>query len=100
MYLDISHAIPCGLIIQELVSNSLNHAFPEDREGEVLIRMQQKKNGSNRLIIKDNGIGLPLGMELFNKKAIGLRLVKDFVGQLDGTIQTNTSHGIQFTVSF
>jgi len=100
IYLGIHHAIPCGLIIQELVSNSLNHAFPEGREGEIVVRMQQKKNGSTRLIIKDNGIGLPSGMDLFNKKAVGLRLVKDFVKQIDGTIHSNPSHGIQFTISF
>jgi two-component sensor histidine kinase len=100
VYLDIHHAIPCGLIIQELVSNSLNHAFPEGREGEIVIRMQQKKNGSTRLIIKDNGIGLPSGMDLFTTKAVGLRLVKDFVCQLDGTIHSNPSHGIQFTITF
>ena len=100
VYLDIYHAIPCGLIIQELISNSLNHAFPEGREGEIMVRMQQKKNGSTLLIIKDNGIGLPSGMDLFNTKAVGLRLVKDFVKQLDGTIHSNPSHGIQFTISF
>ena len=100
VYLDIYHAIPCGLIIQELISNSLNHAFPEGREGEIMVQMQQKKNGSTQLIIKDNGIGLPSGMDLFNTKAVGLRLVKDFVKQLDGTIHSNPSHGIQFTISF
>ncbi len=100
VYLNIRYAIPCGLIIQELVSNSLNHAFPEGREGEILIRMHQKKNGITQLIIKDNGIGLPSGMDLFNTKAVGLRLVKDFVGQIDGTIHSNPSHGIQYTVLF
>ncbi|MCJ7579956.1 MAG: PAS domain S-box protein [Candidatus Aminicenantes bacterium] len=100
VYLDIHHAIPCGLIIQELVSNSLNHAFPEGRQGEITILMKQKKNGHTQLIIKDNGIGLPSGMDLFYAKAVGLRLVKDFVCQLDGTIHSNPSHGIQFTISF
>ena len=100
VYLDIHHAIPCALIIQELVSNSLNHAFPEEREGEVLIRMQQKKNDPTRLIIKDNGIGLPSGMDLFNRKAFGFRLVKDFTRQIDATVHLDPSHGIQFTISF
>lgn len=100
VYLDIQHAIPCGQIIHELVSNSLNHAFPEGRTGEIVVRMQQKKNGSTRLIIKDNGIGFPSGMDLFKKKAVGLRLVKDFVSQIDGTVHLNPSHGIQFTIAF
>jgi len=100
VYLDINHAIPCSLIIQELVSNSLHHAFPEGREGEIVVRMQQKKNGFTQLIIKDNGIGLPSGMDLFKTKAVGLRLVKDFVRQIDGTIHVNPSHGIQFTLTF
>lgn len=100
VYLDIHLAIPCGLIIQELVSNSLNHAFPEGREGEITVQMQQKKTGSTQLIIKDNGIGLPSGMDLFNTKATGLRLVKDFVKQINGTIHSNPSHGIKFTISF
>lgn len=100
IYLDIHHAIPCALIIQELVSNSLNHAFPEEREGEITVQMQQKKTGSTQLIIKDNGIGLPVGMDVFNTKAVGLRLVKDFVKQINGTIHSNTSHGIKFTILF
>ena len=100
IYLDIHHAIPCALIIQELVTNSLNHAFPEEREGEIQIRMQQKKNGSTRLIIKDDGIGLPVGMDLFNRKAYGFRLVKDFIRQINGTAHLDPSHGIQFTISF
>jgi len=100
VYLDIRHAIPCGLIIQELVSNSLNHAFPEGRAGKITVRMQQKKKGSTQMIIKDNGIGLPQGMDLFDRKAVGLRLVKDFVGQLGGTIESKPQSGIQFTVTF
>jgi len=100
VYLDIHHAIPCGLIIQELVINSLNHAFPEGREGEILIRMHQKNNGPTQLIIKDDGIGLPVGMDLFNKKAFGFRLVKDFTRQIDATVQLDPSHGIQFNISF
>ncbi|MFC2168063.1 PAS domain S-box protein [Acidobacteriota bacterium] len=100
VYLNIHQAIPCGLIIQELVSNSLNHAFPDGKEGEIIVRMQQKKTGSTRLIIQDNGIGLPSGMDLFDTKAVGLRLVKDFVRELDGIIHSNPSHGIQFTITF
>jgi len=100
IYLDIHHAIPCALIIQELVSNSLNHAFPEEREGEIQIQMRQKRNGPTQLIIKDNGIGLPVGMDLFNKKAFGFRLVKDFTRQIDATVHLDSSHGIQFTISF
>ncbi len=100
VYLNIHRAIPCGLIIQELVSNSLNHAFPEGREGEILILMKQKKDGTTRLVIKDDGIGLPTGMDLFNKKAFGFRLLKDFVRQIDGAVQLDSSKGIQYTISF
>ena len=100
IYLDIHHAIPCAFIIQELVSNSLNHAFPEEREGKIQIQMRQKKNGLTQLIIKDNGIGLPVGMDLFNRKSFGFRLVKEFTRQVDATVHLDPSHGIQFTILF
>ncbi len=100
VYLDIHRAIPCSLIIQELVTNSLNHAFPDGQEGEIMIRMQQKKDGPTLLVIKDDGVGLPTGMDLFNKKAFGFRLVKDFIRQIDGRVQLDPSDGIQYTISF
>jgi PAS domain S-box-containing protein len=100
VYLDIQHAIPCGLIIQELVSNSLIHAFPEGREGKIIVRMQQKKNGSTKLIIKDKGIGLPPDIDFPNTKTVGFRLVADFVSQINGTIRLDKTQGTQFTISF
>jgi len=100
VYLDIQHAIPCGLIIQELVSNALNHAFPEKREGDVVLRMKAKGCGPTQLIIKDNGIGLPLNVDFSRAKTLGFRLVKDFVKQIEGTIDLKTFPGTQFTISF
>jgi two-component sensor histidine kinase len=100
VYLDIHHAIPCGLIIQELISNALNHAFPEKREGIVVVRMKAKRCGPTQLIIKDNGIGLPLNMDFSRAKTLGFRLVMDFVKQIEGTIDLKISPGTQFTISF
>ncbi len=100
VYLDIDHAIPCGLIIQELVSNALNHAFPKEREGDVVVQMKAKRCCPTQLIIKDNGIGLPAGVDFSRAKTLGFRLVKDFVKQIEGTIDLKTSPGTQFTISF
>ena len=91
-------AIPLGLILNELVSNSLKHAFP-DSEGEIFISLHH--NGEEiEVIIKDNGVGLPEDMELKNPRKLGLQLVNTLVEQLEGTIEVDRSHGTEFKIKF
>jgi PAS domain S-box-containing protein len=100
IFLDINRAIPCGLIISELVSNCLKHAFPGKREGQITIRMTRDIKGTNSLIVKDNGTGLPEGLDYRETETLGLQLVTDLVQQINGSILLKKTHGTEFVVKF
>ncbi|MFC1508988.1 PAS domain S-box protein [Candidatus Omnitrophota bacterium] len=100
--LKIDTAIPCGLIINELISNSLKHAFPGDRKGSVNLSMRNVKGGRIRLTVSDNGVGLPENMVWKDVDSIGLHLVKILAeGQLQGDIDVKSSDkGTKFLITF
>lgn len=98
--LDINKAIPCGLIISELVSNALKHAFPGKRDGEVLIRMMRDKGDRYTLVVKDTGVGFPEKLDLRDTKTLGLQLVTDLVSQLHGKIELQRREGTEFNIRF
>lgn len=99
VFLDIDTAVPCGLLLNELISNALKHAFPGDREGKISIEMHPQ-NENIRLTIKDNGIGLPADFDINKIETLGLELIKTLTQQLQGTLELNQNHGTQFTVTF
>lgn len=97
--LGIDTAIPGGLIIHELVANSLKHAFPGNARGEVSIIFQTE--GDNlRLTVSDNGVGLPKDLDFRNTDSMGLQLVRTLARQLEGTIKIASDGGTEFTVTF
>ncbi len=98
--LDINHAIPCGLIINELISNALRHAFPDGRKGKVEIRMHRNKRGRIFLHVGDNGVGFPEGADLMHTKTLGLQLVLSLVKQLNGTIDLDGRGGTAIKIAF
>lgn len=98
--LAIDTAIPCGLIINELVSNSLKYAFPDNRNGEICITFQKSESGQLILTISDNGIGLPSNLDFRNTKSLGLQLVCRLTKQLEGTIELSRNPGTEFKISF
>jgi PAS domain S-box-containing protein len=100
VFLNINRAIPCGLIVSELVSNCLKHAFPGKKEGQIIIRMSTDKQGNNRLVVKDNGIGLPDGLDFREAETLGFQLVTDLVKQLEGSIELKKTQGTFFTITF
>ncbi|MBD2102061.1 histidine kinase dimerization/phosphoacceptor domain -containing protein [Leptolyngbya sp. FACHB-261] len=97
--LDINTAIPCGLIINELISNSLKHAFPNNRQGQIQIQLYATHSGQYVLIARDNGIGLPENFDLAQTKTLGLKLVKTLVSQLEGTLAIS-SDTTEFKITF
>ncbi|MFO7980122.1 MAG: PAS domain S-box protein [Candidatus Aminicenantes bacterium] len=97
---DINTAIPCGLILNELVSNALKHAFPSGQRGEVNVRLSKNKEGKINLTVKDNGRGLPREVNLHNPKSLGLQLIKDLTKQLNGEVKVQKTKGSKFTVTF
>lgn len=96
--LNIEAAIPCGLIINELVSNSFKYAFPE-KDGEIGVTMG-KEGDQFVLTVSDNGIGFPEDTDFRKSKSLGLQLVTSLVKQLDGTIELHRNHGTKFTIIF
>jgi two-component sensor histidine kinase len=97
--LDINKAIPCGLIINELVSNAMKHAFPVDRGGEIGVSLAEK-DGVCTLIVKDNGKGFPEGVDFKSTDSLGLQIVNDLVQQLEGDIRLEQNMGTAFVITF
>jgi len=99
-FLEVNTAIPCGLIIDELVSNSLKYAFTEGRKGRIQINLHSDKEGKFTLIVSDNGIGFPRDLDFRKTESLGLQLVCTLVDQLEGTIELDRSGGSTFKISF
>jgi PAS domain S-box-containing protein len=97
--LDIEKVIPCGLLITELLSNALKHAFSDGRCGTIKIDVYRQK-GRIFLSVSDDGIGLPDGFDYRNANTLGLQLVMALVGQLDGTLTVKSRNGTRFDISF
>jgi len=99
--LGIDSAIPCGLIINELVSNSLKHAFPGDKNGEIKIFLRLMDENMIELVVGDNGIGIPEDMDIRKTRSLGLYLVTLLVeNQLHGEIALNRERGTEFLIKF
>lgn len=96
MSLDV--AIPCGLIINELVTNALKHAFPDGRGGEILVELTPVAPDYASLRVRDTGIGLPDTLRLADAPTLGLRLVRTLVEQLGGTLEVGPGPGANFQV--
>ncbi len=98
--LGIDTAVPCGLIINELVLNSLKYAFSEEKSGEICIEVQENDNKEFTLIVSDNGIGFPEELDFRNTKTLGCQLVMDLTEQLEGTIVLDKNLGTEFKITF
>ena len=104
IFISIDTAVPCGLIINEIVSNSFKYAFPAEPDSVKAneIKINFNKNGNNELIleISDNGIGLPEGFAEKKKESLGLQLVDTLIAQLEGTMEINQNNGTTFKFTF
>jgi PAS domain S-box-containing protein len=103
MPLNIETAIPCGLIINELVSNSLKHAFVEpsrDSRAEITIKFHLGRKNETILIISDNGVGFPDGLDFKKTESLGMQLVCALTEQLSGNIKLTRDKGTTFTITF
>ena len=98
--LKLDTAIPCGLIINELVSNALKHAFPNKAKGIIYIDLHFGEDKYYTLTIRDNGIGLPCNWEVKAVNSLGLKLVEILAKQLEGTLQVNSHFGTEFSLRF
>jgi two-component sensor histidine kinase len=98
--LDINSAVPCGLILNELISNSLKHAFPEGRKGLIRIGLKQGPDDVIILRVADDGIGFPKDFDFRQSEGLGFQIVNLLVGQLDAAIDLDRTNGTAFTVTF
>jgi len=96
--LNIETGIPCGLIINELISNALKYAFKDGRKGVISITMEQTGPHGYTMIISDNGAGFPGDVDFRNTNSLGLQLVNNLVTQLEGDITLDTTGGTSFTM--
>ena len=99
VFQNIDSAVPCGLIINELISNALKHAFPKG-EGKILIEFRLEKNGKIELVVRDTGIGLPDDFDIEKTKSLGLKLVNTLVDQLQGKMEVKNEGGTTFIMLF
>jgi len=100
IFLTITTAIPCGLIINEMVTNALKHAFPHQQKGTITVSMTPSDTDSLILTVSDTGIGFPEGIDFRNTTTLGMQLVTSLVEQLEGTITLDRSEGTTFTITF
>ncbi len=97
--LSINKAIPCGLIINELITNAMKYAFPGDRNGEIAISLHSIEDNFE-LVIADNGIGLPANFNIDKTESMGLLLVQGWVKQILGTMSIVRTNGIAYYIQF
>ena len=107
---DMDIAVPLGIIVNELVSNSLKHAFLGRYEGEIRIKLRREENEEHKnegnkgtsftLTVSDNGAGIPENLDLENSDTLGIQLITTLVDQLDGELELKRDNGTEFTIRF
>jgi signal transduction histidine kinase len=101
LYISIKQASPLGLILNELVSNSLKHAFPDGHDGIINVKIKQMDDDHVQVHFSDNGIGMPDSIDWRNTESLGLKLVINLLeNQLQGSVQMETNNGTQFFIQF
>jgi two-component sensor histidine kinase len=99
--LAVDKAIPCGLILNELITNALKHAFPQQRLGTVRVELEETAAGRVRLAVKDDGVGLPVDLDIRHSDTLGMQLICTLAEQLAARLEVSrTSGGTSFEVVF
>jgi two-component sensor histidine kinase len=92
--------VPSGLIVQELVSNALKHAFPGGRRGQITVSLKQNGGDGFALGVRDDGVGLPEGARPEMSSSLGLRLVRILAEQVNATVECKSATGAEFSINF
>ena len=117
IFFDMDTAIPLGIIVNELVSNSLKHAFSGREKGSVQIKLFREETGQCKnyrgkrekadckntgfaLTVEDNGVGVPESLDIQNSETLGLQLITTLVDQLDGELELKRDSGTEFIIRF
>jgi len=99
IFLNLDQAIPCGLVINEIVSNALKYAFPKGKKGSIVLSLTHVKDVV-RMELSDNGVGLPKNIDYRNTESLGLQLVMSLVDQINGKIELDNRHGTKYIITF
>lgn len=99
IFLDINTAIPCFLLINEVITNCIKHAFPDGRSGTIIIDFK-KLNDKHIIRIQDDGIGLPDDFNINQTNTLGMQLITSLTSQLDGELEVTSNNGAEFKVTF
>jgi PAS domain S-box-containing protein len=99
LFLNLDSSIPCGLIINEIISNSLKYAFPDNRDGIIFVTLKVDKS-QVRIEAGDNGVGIPQGIDIKYTETLGLQLVDTLVEQINGTLVLERHKGTKFIIEF
>ncbi|MBC7883544.1 MAG: GAF domain-containing protein [Anaerolineae bacterium] len=97
---DLDMAVPLGLIVNELLTNALKHAFADGRQGRIDLALTPAENGCYQLVISDNGVGMPADLDMTTTHSLGLRLVRSLTRQIHGKLVMSQDNGTRFTVLF
>ncbi len=100
IFLNIETAIPCGLIIDELVSNSLKYAFKSEKNGNIIIKLHSNDDNRFSLIVSDDGSGIPEEVDPDNAETFGMQLIKYLTNQLKGKLELDRTNGTRFKLEF
>lgn len=100
IHIEINKAVCLGLITNELISNSLRHAFPNNHKGEIRIGLRKIIDSKYELVITDNGVGFPEDIDFPNSSSLGIQLVNELVKQIEGNIDFNGKRGAVFRITF
>ena len=98
--IDLDHAVPFGLVVNELFTNSMKHGFPEGRCGTIAVKLRHHSHGEVVLEFKDDGIGLAADVDPLTHDSLGFRLIGSLVRQLDGTIEYAGTRGVEYVIRF
>jgi PAS domain S-box-containing protein len=100
--MNVSDAIPCALIINELISNSMKHAFPDNRKGTITVEFHHKKDDATKveLIVRDDGVGFPLESDIEKMDTLGLEIVRLLTEQMNGTLEIESDKGTTCRITF
>ncbi len=99
VYVNIDQAVPCSLIINEMITNSIKYAFPLGRKGEITVSFTAD-NSNYVLDYRDNGVGVPPGANLERSGSLGMQLINGLTRQLDGNLTIDTAAGVHYTIIF
>lgn len=100
VFLGMDTALPCGLIVTELVSNALKYAFQDRAEGTIYVSVSKEKDGEFNLIVWDNGVGIPDDFDISRSQSLGMKLVTMLTDQLNGKVSFSGQQGTRWEIKF